>query len=86
MMITLPLTPEEEARLVAIAEGKGVSTDTLLQRLVQEILVNSQVPEGAQVTREEREKQIEELFAALDNLPIPAGIREEVFHRENWYR
>ena len=29
MIITLPLQPQDEAKLVALARAKGVSTDTL---------------------------------------------------------
>jgi hypothetical protein len=31
MTITLPLQPQEEAKLVAIAQSKGLSTDALVR-------------------------------------------------------
>jgi hypothetical protein len=38
MTITLPLQPQEEARLAAAAEAKGVSTDDFLREAVKNIL------------------------------------------------
>ncbi len=41
MTITLPLQPQEEARLVALAHAKGVSTDTLVREAVDKILADA---------------------------------------------
>jgi hypothetical protein len=41
MTITLPLQPQEEARLVALAEAKGVSTDTLVREALDKILADA---------------------------------------------
>lgn len=38
MTITLPLQPQEEARLIALAEAKGVSTDALIREALEAIL------------------------------------------------
>jgi hypothetical protein len=38
MTITLPLQPQEEARLAAAAEAKGVSTDDFLHEAVRSLL------------------------------------------------
>lgn len=86
MTITVPLTPEEEAKLQAIAEGRGVSPDVFIKGVVKEILERSQLAVGRPVQPEEREKQLEELFATFDSVSMPPGVREEAFHRENWYR
>ena len=38
MTITLPIQPQEEARLIAAARAKGVSTDVLVREAVIKIL------------------------------------------------
>ena len=86
MTITVPLSPEEEAKLIALAEGRGVSPDQFLRCVVKDILDAGHPGAGGEVPPEEREKRLEELFAALDSVSTPAGVREEAFHRENWYR
>jgi hypothetical protein len=41
MTMTLPLQPQEEARLAALAQAKGVSTDTLLRVPIDKILADA---------------------------------------------
>jgi hypothetical protein len=41
MTITLPLQPQEEARLVALAQAKGVSTDTLVREALDKMLADA---------------------------------------------
>lgn len=40
MTITVPLQPQEEAKLVALARAKGVSTDTLVRQALDKILAD----------------------------------------------
>lgn len=48
MTITLPLQPEEEARLEAIALAKGLSADALVREALEGILASaSGIPNGA---------------------------------------
>ena len=48
MTITLPLQPQEEARLVAAAQAKGVSTDDLLREALNRVLADAAaLPETA---------------------------------------
>jgi hypothetical protein len=44
MTITLPLDPQEEARLAALAQAKGVSTDALVREAVNRILADEMEP------------------------------------------
>ena len=44
MTITLPLQPQEEARLIAVAQAKGLSTDALVREAVDRILADA--PDG----------------------------------------
>jgi hypothetical protein len=44
MTITLPLQPQEEAKLVALARAKGVSTDTLVRQALDNILADVPAP------------------------------------------
>jgi hypothetical protein len=41
MTLTLPLQPDEEAKLFAIARAKGVSTDALIRDAIEKILANA---------------------------------------------
>jgi hypothetical protein len=41
MTITLPLQPQEEAKLIAIAQAKGLSTDALVREALDKILSNT---------------------------------------------
>lgn len=47
MTITLPLQPQEEAKLVALARAKGVSTDTLVRQALDKILADAPVAQSA---------------------------------------
>lgn len=86
MTITVPLTPEEEAKLAALAERQGVTSDTFLQRVVKD-LIQAASPISAGVdTAQGREQQIEEFFHSFDTLSGNPGIAEDAFHREHWYR
>lgn len=44
MTITLPLQPQEEAKLLALARTKGVSTDVLVREAVDKILAEAPDP------------------------------------------
>jgi hypothetical protein len=41
MTITLPLQPQEEARLIALAQAKGLSTDALVREALDKILADA---------------------------------------------
>jgi hypothetical protein len=41
MTITLPLQPQEEARLIALAQAKGLSTDALVREALDRILADA---------------------------------------------
>ena len=41
MTITLPLEPQEEAALIAVARAKGVSTDALVREALDRILAGA---------------------------------------------
>jgi hypothetical protein len=47
MTITLPLQPQEEARLTAAARARGVSPDDLLREALDRILSDSPAPPEA---------------------------------------
>ncbi len=85
MTITVPLTDEEEARLEAIAGGHGVSPDAFINALVKGILERSQ-PEGEAPRSGGAVGELDDLFAVFDSVNSHGPVREEAFHRENWYR
>jgi hypothetical protein len=41
MTITLPLQPQEEARLIAAAQARGLSTDALIREALDKILAEA---------------------------------------------
>jgi hypothetical protein len=41
MTITLPLQPQEEAKLLALAQSKGLSTDALVREALDKILAEA---------------------------------------------
>jgi hypothetical protein len=45
MTITLPLEPEKEAKLLAVAESKGMTADELVSQAIDKIIVEA--PEAA---------------------------------------
>jgi ferritin-like metal-binding protein YciE len=50
MTITLPLQPEEEARLEAVAHARGLSTSALMREALDEILAGAcEIPNNAPV-------------------------------------
>jgi hypothetical protein len=87
MTITVPLTPDEEAKLTALAAGRGVSADALVRSAIKDLIdrATAQISE-TEIQPDEREKQVKELFQAFDSETVPTGISEGAFHRENWYR
>jgi hypothetical protein len=46
MTVTLPLNPQEEAKLRALAHIKGISMDALVQEAVNRILADGTEPVG----------------------------------------
>jgi acetyl-CoA carboxylase alpha subunit len=45
MTITLPLEPQKQAKLIAVAESKGMTADELVSQAIDKII--AEVPEGA---------------------------------------
>ena len=73
MTITLEIPPEVEANLSAQATARGLSLDAYLRTVIEE----------RAGIRRQWEKGLDELF---DSAAVPEGVKEEAFHRENWYR
>ncbi|MGH8246433.1 MAG: hypothetical protein ACREUU_08370 [Gammaproteobacteria bacterium] len=79
MTVTVELKPEVEASLVAQARAKGLPLDRYIQDLIEQ-LASLDVQA---MTPKEREQAFDEW---ADSIEVPAGVKEEAFHRENWYR
>jgi hypothetical protein len=45
MTVTLKLPPEKEAKLIAVAQAKGLSTDALVREALDSVLAEAPVPE-----------------------------------------
>jgi hypothetical protein len=77
MTITLPLQPQEEARLIAAAQAKGVSADALVREAVDRILA-----EASEGSRREPKRSLRCLFAKYGPAPSAEQIdqnRAEMF-------
>ena len=77
MTITLPLEPQEEAKLIAIAQEKGVTADTLVREAIDKILADA--PEAA---RKEPTRSLYGLLAKYGPAPSAEEIdqnRAEMF-------
>ncbi len=70
MTITLPLQPEEEARLVAVAQAKGLSTEALVREAIDKII--GEAPEAT--ARKEPTRSLRGLLAKYG----PARSAEEI--------
>ncbi|HEY6347329.1 MAG TPA: hypothetical protein VIY49_38060 [Bryobacteraceae bacterium] len=85
MTITLKLTPEVEAGLLAQAQATGMTLDEFLARQL-EALTRAAVPSPAQpsapAATEEWEKELEEW---LDSFPQHPVLSDEALKREDWY-
>ena len=95
MTVQLDWPPEVVARLNEEAREHGLSLDayvlqTVLQRRPQD---GNDIERGGRLASQEadlqsgdRDKRVEELFEAFDSTSVPAGVSEEAFHRDTWYR
>jgi hypothetical protein len=86
MTITLELSPEAEAKLVAQAKARGLSLDAFLRTIIATQAAAMESVKSIQALPregEERDRAIDELF---DTVQVPPGIGEGAMRRENWYR
>lgn len=86
MTITLELTPETEASLLAQAEARGLTLDIFLKTIItnQAAAVELRKPlSGATHEGEEVERAIDDIF---DTVRVQRGVGEGAMRRENWYR
>ncbi len=51
MTITLPLEPQEEAKLLSLAQAKGISTDELVREALDRILAEAPQSASKEPTR-----------------------------------
>src|SRR5271163_921391 len=57
-MMTLPLQPEEEARVIAAAQARGISTDELVREALEGVLTDSLHP-GSSASQEETKGELD---------------------------
>jgi hypothetical protein len=78
MTITLPLEPRKEAKLIALAQEKGISGDDLVRQAIDKIL--AEVPETG--LRKEPTQSLRGIFAKYGPAPSAEEIdrnRAEMF-------
>ncbi len=84
MTLSIPLSAEEQAALLAQAQAQGVSVDALLRQAVLQVISAAKKPEvPAPLNAEEFDRAFEEISDM-----IPAGIpplAEEALTRESIY-
>ena len=78
MTITLPLEPQKEAKLIAVAESKGMTADELVSQAIDKII--AEAPEAA--ARKEPTHSLRGLLAKYGPAPSAEEIdqnRAEMF-------
>jgi hypothetical protein len=86
MTITLELSPEDAAKLVAQAKARGLSLDAFLRTIITAQAAAMESLKSAQPLLREGEdldRAIDELF---DIVQLPPGVGERAMRRESWYR
>jgi hypothetical protein len=73
MNITLPLQPQEEAKLLAAARAKGVSANALVQEAVNKIIAAAP---GEASVKKERTRSVRGLLAKYGPAPSAEEIDE----------
>lgn len=86
--ISITVTPEEEATLLARATAEGVTVDALVRRAVLQIIYPADsTPVARQFSGHEIEEAFEELSALVPDSvpPLPAESlrRENIYSRED---
>jgi hypothetical protein len=77
MTITLPLQPQEEERLIALARAKGLSTDALVREALDKILA-----EASELSPKEPTRSLRGLLVKYGPAPSAEEIdqnRAEIF-------
>ena len=85
MTITILLNPEEEVKLIALAEGRGVSPDALVKSVVKTSSREALLlpPRMERSHLKSGRGGFEKLFESFDSTNVPTTVSEEAFHREN---
>jgi hypothetical protein len=72
MTITLPLQPEEEARLAAVAHARGLSTGAPVREVLEEILAGACDPAtGASLVAAMQASPYKEMDLGTVRVPLP---------------
>lgn len=79
MTVTVKLNPETETSLMTQARAKGLPLDRYIEGLLEQLAGPATHP----MTPKGRETAFDDW---VESLNAPTGIREEAFHRRNWYR
>jgi len=67
MTITLPLNPQEEARLAALAQAKGVSPDEFVREALDKVLADG--PEGSDESNDDSRPIWEMILDNMKDVP-----------------
>jgi hypothetical protein len=87
--VPIPLTPEEQAALLAHAQDQGVSVDFLLRQAVLSIISAAQPASPEQSSAEQWETEFGEWLDSLPSLPTlsdEAISRDSIYTREDDWR
>jgi hypothetical protein len=81
MTIQVELSPEAEARLLAVAQAQGIPLEKVAERLLQEALTSRSVPSG-NLSVDEFHTMLDALAKGSEKLP---KLATESFTRESFY-
>lgn len=82
MTVTLHLSPEMAAGLVAKAQAEGLSVDQFLTRKLQTLVAQEISPRAETAETGPWERTLDEW---LKSFPPHSGLSEDALKRENWY-
>ena len=83
MTVTVPFTLEEETKLIALAEGQGVSPDIFVKDVVKEALDRRPLPVSTQPSTTPRRFALrQEIIAAGIPLLTDDQLRDEIRERK----
>jgi hypothetical protein len=77
MTITLPLQPQEEAKLIAIAQAKGLSADALIREAIDNILAAAPVESSGVTSVFQKEQAV---WVLRTGQPIGAAVIENTLN------
>lgn len=86
MTLTVALTAEEEAKLLAEARVRGVSPDALVRDALKDLLDKAEPPEAAATAGMTPEERARAFVEWAESFPPTPPLSDDAVSRESFYR